>query len=397
MIKREKYLEKIRPYYKKHLIKVLTGQRRVGKSYMLHQIRAELLVLNPGANILFIDKEKYEFDGITTYKELVHYVKGHTAKGINILFIDEVQEIKEFEKALRSLLSDGNYDIYCTGSNSQLFSGELSTYLSGRQIEIRIQSLSYPEFLLFHKLKKNNESLSLYIKYGGLPYLMHLPKSDEIIFDYLNNVYATILFRDIVGRYRIRDVAFLERLIKYIADNTGSIFSANRIADYLKSQKSAKTVSVIINYMKYLEQAYFISSVKRKDIQGKKIFETGEKHYFEDIGLRNVIGGYKASDIGKILENIVYNHLCFYGYKVFIGKDGDKEIDFVAEKNNEISYFQVTYLLASEQVIEREFGNLLKIPDHYPKYVISMDDFPLSASHKGIKHFKLIDFLTNKI
>lgn len=397
ILKREKYLEKIRPYYKKQLIKVLTGQRRVGKTYMLYQVRAELIKLYPGANIIFIDKEKYEFDGIGSYKDLIHYVKTHTSQGTNFLFIDEVQEIQEFEKALRSLLSDGRYDIYCTGSNSHLFSGELSSYLSGRQIEIRIQSLSYPEFFLFHKLKKNNESLMQFIKYGGLPYLIHLPKNDEIIFDYLKNIYATILFRDIVGRYGIRDIAFLERLIKYIADNTGNIFSANRIADYLKSQKSSKTVSVIINYMKYLEQGYFISSVKRKNIQGKKIFGAGEKHYFEDIGIRNVIGGYKASDIGKILENIVYNHLCFLGYKVFIGIDSDKEIDFIAEKNNEISYFQVTYMLSTEQVVEREFGNLLKIRDNYPKYVISMDDFPVSTSYKGIKHVKLLDFLTDKM
>ena len=397
ILKREKYLEKIRPYYKKQLIKVLTGQRRVGKSYMLYQIRAELLKLNPHANIIFIDMEKFEFDSIRTYKDLIYYVKKHTSKGENFLFIDEVQEIQEFEKALRSLLSDGKYDIYCTGSNSQLFSGELSTYLSGRQIEIRIQSLSYPEFLLFHKLKKNNESLSQYIKYGGLPYLINLPKNDEVIFEYLKNIYSTILFRDIVGRYSVRDIAFLERLIKYIADNTGNIFSANKIADYLKSQQSTKTVSVIINYMKYLEQAYFISSVKRKNIQGKKIFGAGEKHYFEDIGIRNVIGGYKASDIGKILENIVYNHLCFQGYNVFIGIDNDKEIDFVAEKNSEISYFQVTYMLLGEQVVEREYGNLLKIKDNYPKYVISMDDFPVTTSYKGIKHVKLIDFLTDKM
>src|SRR5271157_4410423 len=221
ILKRERYLEKIRPYYKKQLIKVLTGQRRVGKSYMLYQIREELLKLNPDANIIFIDKEKYEFDGIVTYKDLIHYVKEHTSKGKNFLFIDEVQEIQEFEKALRSLLSDDKYDIYCTGSNSQIFSGKLSAFLSGRQIEIRVQSLSYPEFLLFHKLKKDNESLSQYIKYGGLPYLIHLPKNDEIIFDYLKNIYATILFRDIVGRYNIRDITFLERLIKYMADNTG--------------------------------------------------------------------------------------------------------------------------------------------------------------------------------
>jgi hypothetical protein len=210
----------------------------------------------------------------------------------------------------------------------------------------------------------------------------------------LKNIYSTILFRDIIGRYGVRDVSFLEQLIKYLADNTGNIFSANRISDYLKSQHSAKTVSVIINYLHYLEQAYFISSVKRKDVYGKKIFETGEKYYFEDIGLRNVIGEYKPADIGKIIENMVYNHLCFQGFKVFIGKLGNYEIDFIAEKNNEVSYFQVTYLLSGEQVIDREFGNMLSIKDNYPKFVISMDDFPVPTSYKGIKHIKLIDFLS---
>ncbi len=395
MIKREKYLEKIRPFYKKQLIKVLTGQRRVGKSYMLQQISAEVKELYPSANIIFIDKEKYEFDGIADYKDLIKYVKANSNKKTNFLFIDEIQEIKEFEKGLRNLLSEKKYDIYCTGSNSQMFSGEISTLLSGRQIEIRIQSLTYGEYLIFHKQKKSKDSLFQYIRYGGLPYLMHLPKNDEIIFDYLKNIYATILFRDIVRRNSVRDIVFLERLIKYIADNTGSIFSANRIAEYLKSQKSTKTVSVIINYLKYLENAYFISTVKRKDIQGKKIFETGEKHYFEDIGIRNVIGGYKVSDINKILENIVYNHLCFLGYNVFIGKDNDKEIDFIAEKDNEICYFQISYLLMNEDIIEREFGNLLKIKDNYPKFVISMDDFPVSTSYSGVKHIRLIDFLTD--
>ena len=222
---------------------------------------------------------------------------------------------------------------------------------------------------------------------------MHLPKNDEVVFDYLNNIYSTILFRDIVGRYGIRDIAFLERLIKYVADNTGSIFSANRISEYLKSQKNPKTVSVIINYLKYLENAYFISSVKRKDIHGKKIFVTGEKYYFEDIGIRNIIGGYKPTDINKVLENIVYNHLCLNGYKVFIGKADENEIDFMAEKNNETAYFQVTYLFSGEQVVEREFGNLFKIKNNYPKYVISMDDFPMTSTYKGVKHISLIDFL----
>lgn len=394
IVKRQTYLEKLKVYYNKPLIKVITGQRRVGKSYLLLQIKEEILSKNPDANILFIDKEKFEFDDIRTYRDLIKYTKSKRSKAMNYLMIDEVQEIEDFEKALRSLLSDGNFDIYCTGSNSNIFSGKLASLLGGRQIEIRIHGLSFTEFLEFHGFKNNHEALSLYLKYGGLPYLMHLPKNDEVIFDYLKNIYATILYRDVVTRHQIRDTEFLDNLISYLADNTGNIFSANNIASYLKNQKSNKTVSVIINYLDFLEQAYFISSVKRKEIKGKKIFEFGEKVYFEDIGLRNSINGFNPSDMGKTIETVVYNHLCISGYKVFIGKDGEKEIDFIAEKKGDTQYFQVAWKIPSEKVLTREFGNLMKIPDNYPKYVISMDDIPASDSYKGIKHIHLKDFLT---
>ena len=393
---REQYLKKVRPYYTKQLIKVITGQRRVGKSFLLRQIRDELKILFPKANFLYIDKEKFEFDSISNYEGLIQWVKINTKRGKNFLFIDEIQDIKNFEKALRSLLSDGKYDIYCTGSNSQVFSGELATYLSGRQIEIRIHSLSFIEFILFHKLKFTMESLSLYMKYGGLPYLIHLPKNDEIVFDYLKNIYATILYRDVISRHQIRDTAFLENLLYFLADNTGSIVSANKISDYLKSQKASKNVSVVINYLSFVEQAYFVNAVKRKEISGKRIFETGEKYYFEDIGLRNAIGGFKPDDIGKMLENVVYNQLRFMGYNVFVGKEGDKEIDFIAEKNGEYSYYQVAYLLSNEKVLNREFGNLQIIKDNYPKYVITMDELPLNTSYKGIKHLNLLKFLSLK-
>ncbi|MFA6923900.1 MAG: ATP-binding protein [Bacteroidales bacterium] len=392
---REKYLKKIRPYYNKQLIKAITGQRRVGKSFMLQQIRNELLSLHPKANILYIDKEKYEFEFITNHKELIAWVKQNSVKHANYLFIDEVQEIEEFEKALRSLLSDGMYDIYCSGSNSNVFSGELATFLSGRQIEVRIHSLSYQEFIHFHKLKDDKNALSLFMKYGGLPYLINLPKNDEIVYDYLKNIYATILYRDVISRHQIRDNAFLENLLLFLADNTGCIVSANKIADYLKSQRNSKTVSVVINYLHYLEQAYFVNGVKRKEISGKKIFETGEKYYFEDIGLRNAIGGFKPDDIAKVLENIVYNHLSYLGYKVFVGKEGEKEIDFIAEKNGETVYFQVAYLLKNNDVVNREFGNLQQLKDNYPKYVITMDDLPLITSFRGIKQIHLLKFLNS--
>jgi predicted AAA+ superfamily ATPase len=393
LLKREKYLNRIRPYYNKQLIKVITGQRRVGKSYLLKQIANELVEINPDANVIFIDKEKFEFDEIKTYDHLMRYIKDHSKPTGNYVLIDEVQEIESFEKAFRSLLSDGIYDLYCTGSNSHIFSGELATLLSGRQIEIRLHSLSFSEFIQFHKLDKNRESLMRYLRYGGLPYLIHVEANDDMVFDYLRNIYATILYRDIVSRYQVRDIPFLENLLRYLADNTGSIVSANKISAYLKSQKNSKTASVIINYLAYLEQAYFVTGAKRQEVQGKRIFESGEKYFFEDIGLRNAVGGYKPNDISKILENVVFNHLLFLGYSVCIGKQNNKEIDFIGLRNGEYVYIQVAYLLSSDDVIDREFGNLLSVPDNYPKYVVTMDDYPAITTYKGIKHMHFLDFL----
>lgn len=394
-IKRVKYLEKIRPYYDKQLIKILIGQRRVGKSFLLRQIMDEIRARDTEANIIFIDKEKYEFNQIKDDVALMSYIEQNRNNSRkNYLFIDEVQEIESFETALRSLLSEGIFDIYCTGSNSQIFSGELATILSGRQIEITVHPLSYPEFLEFHNLDNNNESLNFYLKYGGLPFLIHLPKDEMVIYDYLKNILSTIIFRDVVNRNKIGDVSFLNSLITFIADNTGSIFSARKITAFLKAQNISKSVSSIITYVQYLEEANIISKVRRKNVQGGKIFEVGEKYYFEDLGIRNALFGYRAQDINKILENIVYNHLLYCGYRIYIGKLGDKEIDFIAEKNNEIIYLQIAYLMNNEQTIQREFGKLDMIHDHYPKYVISMDIFPVNTSYKGIKHLNLRNFLS---
>jgi predicted AAA+ superfamily ATPase len=232
-----------------------------------------------------------------------------------------------------------------------------------------------------------------YLRYGGLPYLIHVEANDDMVFDYLRNIYATILYRDIVSRYQVRDIPFLENLLRYLADNTGSIVSANKISAYLKSQKNSKTASVIINYLAYLEQAYFVTGAKRQEVQGKRIFESGEKYFFEDIGLRNAVGGYKPNDISKILENVVFNHLLFLGYSVCIGKQNNKEIDFIGLRNGEYVYIQVAYLLSSDDVIDREFGNLLSVPDNYPKYVVTMDDYPAITTYKGIKHMHFLDFL----
>ncbi len=394
MIKRNKYIDAIKPFIGKDLIKVLTGQRRVGKSMILRMLSEEIEQNDPRANFIFIDKEDYEFDFIKTDKELNKYIQEQTnTKQTNYLFIDEVQEIQGFELILRSYNKNPNFDVYCTRSNAKVFSGELATYLSGRQIVFQIGSLSFKEFCVFHQLENNQNSLLKYIKYGGLPYLIHLPDNDSVRFEYLNNIFSTILMRDVVNRHQIRDPRFLSDLLKFIADNTGSLFSANKIAKYLKSQQIHKNVSLILNYLSYLEDAYFINRINRVDIRGKKNFEVGEKYYFEDIGLRNAIVGFRMTDIAKIIENIVFLQLKNAGYKLDIGYLQDKEIDFIAEKDNEKIYVQVSYLLKDENTIEREFGNLMQIKDNYPKYVVSFDSFTAPNTYKGIIHLSLLDFL----
>jgi len=389
------YLAKIKPFINKNLIKVLIGQRRVGKSMVLQILAHELKNSNPKANFIFIDKEEYQFDEIRSHKELNEFIVKHQKEEMNYLFIDEVQDIDGFERVLRSYYKKDNFDIYITGSNASLFSSELTTYLSGRQMVFQIGSLNFNEFCIFHKLDKTQKSLLKYIKFGGLPYLMHLPDNEKIRFEYLKNIFSTILLRDVVNRHKIRDPRFLTDLLKFIADNTGGLFSANRISKYLKSQNINKNVSIILNYLSYLEDAFFINSVKRTDIHGKAQFEVGEKYYFEDIGLRNAIIGFKMQDIEKIIENIVYLHLRNNGYEIFIGYSKGKEIDFIANKDNEKIYIQVCYLLESNDTINREFGNLLALKDNYPKYVISFDSFSAPNTYEGIKHFTLLDFLVS--
>lgn len=394
-IVRHKYLDNIRPYIGQQIIKVLTGQRRVGKSYILLQTIEEIKQLDSSANFLYINKEDFSFDEIRTAEDLHNYVLLHTKANVkNYVFIDEIQEIADFEKALRSLLLRSEYDLYCTGSNAHMLSGELATFLSGRYIEIPIYSLSYNEFLQFQQLEDTNDTLQKYLKYGGLPYLKHLALEDEIVFNYLKGVYNTVIYRDLIQRYEIRNTAFLENLVKFLADNTGQIFSAKKIGDYLKSQQIKMSVSQIINYLDYLASTFLIRKVKRMDVVGKKIFEIGEKFYFEDLGLRHTINGYRPNDMAKILENVVFEHLLFCGYDVKVGQISDLEIDFVCERGGEKQYVQVAYLLHDEKTVEREFGNLLKIKDNYPKLVVSMDEFS-GNTYEGIEHIHLRKFLTS--
>lgn len=392
-IKRPLYIDRARPFLAKNLIKIFTGQRRTGKSFMLFQIMELVEALYPGSQIIYIDKDIHEFDFIRNDSDLLDHVEKNRRPGeMNFLFIDEVQEIEQFEKALRSLLVTGNMDIWCTGSNSSMLSGDLATVLSGRYIEIRIHGLSFSEFLLFHTLEDTAENLNKYLKYGGLPNLMVFPLTDQVVFDYLKSINATVLLKDVVARYNIRNVNFLENLIRFLADSTGSLISTKRISDYLKSQRVAISPIIITNYLSYLASAYYITRVPRSDLQGKKIFETSEKYYFEDLGLRNAIIGYKLQDINKLIENSVFQHMIRMGFNVTVGKTGDKEIDFVCERQGEKIYIQCAYLLTDDQTIEREFGNLLLIKDNYPKFVVTMDDFK-GNTNQGIIHSNLREFL----
>lgn len=396
-IKRKIYINRIKPFINKDIIKVIVGQRRVGKSYLLFQIMDVIKKEDKSANIIYINKELNKFDQIKNYQDLLEYIKKEEdKKAKNYLFIDEIQDIDKFERALRSLKAEGKYDIYCTGSNADLLSSELATYLSGRYIEIKVFSLSYLEFLDFHKLENNQESLLKFIKYGGMPYLMNLKLDHEVVHGYLRSIYNTIILKDIVSRYKIRNVNFLDNLIEYLADNVGSLVSAKKISDFLKSQKIKISPNIVLDYLSFLVNAFFVFKVPRSDIKGKKIFEINDKYYFEDLGLRHSVMNYDHADINKILENLVFSHLQVLGYQVTIGQLQDKEIDFVCEKHGKKIYIQTAYTITGANK-EREFGNLLEIKNNYPKMVVSMDDIKGESEYKGIKHVNVIDFLSRDI
>ncbi|MDP4208606.1 MAG: ATP-binding protein [Bacteroidota bacterium] len=390
---RDSYVKRIKPFMRKPIIKVLTGQRRVGKSFLLFQLMELVRKEDPEANIIYINREDMNFDFMASATELNSYVLSMlNPETINYIFIDEIQEIAEFEKALRSLLLNERNDIYITGSNAKMLSGELATYLSGRYVELKVYSLSYPEFLYFHDLTDNSGSYELYARYGGLPYLINLSLTDEVVNEYLKSIYSTIVFRDVVSRYNLRSSAFLEKLIQFLSGNIGSLFSAKNISDYLKSKRSTISVNQIQAYIEYLSNAFLIHKVERYDLVGKRVFSIGEKYYFENLGIRNIVSGYKIADRGKILENIVYNQLLYKGYQVRVGTMGAEEIDFVCEKEGEKLYVQVALRLDSENTINREFGNLLKISDNFPKMVIAEDEFK-GNSYEGVFHKPIRAFL----
>ena len=394
-IERPHYTEKIKPFIDKQLIKVLTGQRRVGKSYLLYQLMDFIKAGNPQANIIYISRELEEFAYLKSDEELMDYLKDKLDPArSNYLFIDEVQEIESFQKAFCSLHAENQCDIYCTGSNAKILSGDLATYLAGRYIEFNIHSLSFNEFLLFHQLDNDFDSLMKYLTYGGMPYLSNIGLHDNLPFEYLRNVYSTILLKDVVARAGIRNVTFLENLVVYLADNIGNLFSAANISKFLKSQRIALSPQLTINYLKALTNAYFIHKVPRAEIGGLKIFEIGEKYYFEDIGLRNTIRGINIkADIHKLMENAVLLHLIACGYRVYVGKTNNHEIDFMADKNGKKIYIQVTLQWVEQETAEREFGNLLAIDDNFPKYIVTLNDPIIGNVYRGIIQYNLLDFL----
>lgn len=399
LIIRRNYLDKIFKYLGKEMIIVLTGQRRVGKSYLLKQFYQEK-IKEPDSNIIYIDKEKREFDFIRNYQNLNDYIESKFVKDKhNYILIDEVQDIAEFELSVRSYRTEENTDIIITGSNAKMLSGELSTIIGGRFKEIYIQPLSYEEFLTFHSLDDNDDSLTQYINLGGMPGLNKIGLHEDDVREYQKDIYNTVLLKDVIMKNNIRNVNFLENLVLYLADNTGKIISANNVSKYMKSNGENISASVILNYLNYLSDAYIINKVNRYDVHGKRLFDSNEKYYFEDNGIRNAIaGGTREGDVEKVIENVVYQNLVRLGYEVFVGQLQSSEIDFVCTKpNGEKIYVQVSYLIVNEETRKREFGNLMRIQDNYPKYVVSMTPLITNNDYEGIKHIHLRNFLKNGI
>ena len=402
MTKRELYIEKIKPFIDKDIIKVLTGIRRSGKSVMLKLIMEELkqnkIDEKQFININFENLINIE---LTTADKLHEYIlkKASEIKKKCYIFLDEIQEVKDWEKCINSLRVNEEYDfdIYITGSNAKLLSGELSTYLAGRYVEFVIYPFSFKEFLETLKSIQQDvstrEAFQKYVKFGGMPFLYNLAFEEEASLQYLKDIYSSIILKDITQKNKIRDTDLLERMISYLIMNVGNNFSATSISKFFKSENRKVSVETILNYIKAAEESFLIYKVSRDDLIGKKVLNVNEKYYIADHGMREAILGSNQRDINQIFENIIYLELLRKGYNVRVGKVDNLEVDFVCTKGNEKIYVQVAYLLASPETIEREFTSLEKIDDNYPKYVISMDEFDMSRN--GIIHINIIDFLMN--
>jgi hypothetical protein len=398
MIERERYMQRIRPFIDKDVVKVLTGLRRAGKSVMLELIKDELIKNGVNEdrfialNFESLANEKY-CTAKALYEELCKRMSDIKDKAY--IFLDEIQEVADWEKCINSMRVDYNCDIFITGSNAKLLSGELATYLGGRYVEFVIYPFSFGEYLESRRISEGDISISVefktYIDFGGMPFLVNLNKDREASVQYLRDVYNSVILKDVVKRNNIRDVELLERIITFVMANVGHTFSARSVSNYLKSENRKVSAETVLNYIKACEEAYLFYRFNREDLVGKKILTINEKYYIADHGLREAVYGGNTRDMDQLLENIVCMELLCRGYNVTIGKAGDKEIDFIAEKAEEKLYIQVAYLLPTEDTINREFGVYKSIKDNYPKYVLSMDEFDLSRN--GVKHCNLREFL----
>ena len=395
ILTRKHYADKVDSWIGKGNIIVLVGPRRVGKSSILKDF-IKRHSEEEDINVIYVDKEKKAFKNIKTKDDLDNYIESQYLPGKhNCILVDEVQQIEKFEESICSWYTEDNTDVIITGSNSKMLSGDLSTLLAGRYVEIRVHPLTYPEFLMFHNLQDSDESLMKYLNYGGLPGLRQIGlDSDEHVWAYLSSVFNTIMLKDIIERHDIRNVPFLNNLIAFYADTTGKLTSANSISKYMKSQGENISSNLVLLYRRFYEEAYLLNIASRYDIHGKKILESNEKVYWDDLGLRNLKAeGGMDSYIEKVIENAVYKHLCFLGYKVQVGVLGAGEVDFVCTKPGETAYVQATYLMGEQATRDREFGPLEKIHDNHPKYVISVTPFLTSRDENGIKHISLREFL----
>lgn len=398
MIKRELYMSRIRPFIGGELIKVVTGIRRSGKSVMLELVKQELLESGVGAehfiSINFEDMRNAHLCNAQSLHEEVLRLSS-TIQGKVFLFFDEIQEVANWEKCINSLRVALDCDIYITGSNAKLLSGELATYLGGRYVEFVIYPFSFSEFLeLYLPIFPQSSIQQCFQKYlvtGGMPYLSNLQYTDEPSHQYLTDLFNSVMLKDIVKRNKVRDVDLLERILAFVTANVGTTFSATSLSKFLKSEHRTVAPETILNYIKYCCDAYLFYQVKRQDLQGKQLLATNEKYYIADHGIREAVFGGNMRDINLILENIVFMELLRRGYSVTVGKTGNKEVDFICDKRGERIYIQVAYLLASEETIHREFDVYDSIRDHYPKYVVSLDEFDMSRN--GIRHRNIRDFL----
>ncbi|HQO32498.1 MAG TPA: ATP-binding protein [Chitinophagales bacterium] len=400
MIARTTYLDQLREFIDKPQIKIITGIRRSGKSSTLLLLKNELLQKAVAIEqIVYVNLESFTFSELRTAEKLYMYIAEKIQKGRKTyLLLDEIQEVVQWEKAINSLQVDFDVDIYLTGSNSHLLSSELATYLAGRYVEIPVFTLSFAEYLQFRAAyfpQENQEikqAFRTYLRLGGFPVIHTTNYSEETAYKVIYDIYSSVILRDTVQRYNIRDVELLERVIKYAFDNIGNTFSGKNVADYFKSQQRKIDINTVYNYLNALTGAFILYQTPRYDIKGKEILKTQEKFFLSDVGLLYATMGFKDRNISGVLENLVYLELKRRGYKVFVGKYNDKEIDFVAEKQGDKIYVQVAYKIDNEQTKEREFSVLQNIKNQYPKFVVTMDDF-WRESVEGVRHFYISDFL----